>query len=86
MKKTARRLLAIVMSCLIMFLVVEPVCAATISDLQKQQEEIERQKQEAEQKKKQEQRLQEVNRELLELCFLMIRLEKKRKFIPAVQI
>ena len=55
MKKTARRLLAIVMSCLIMFLVVEPVCAATISDLQKQQEEIERQKQEAEQKKKQEQ-------------------------------
>ena len=35
-----------------MFLVVEPVCAATISDLQKQQEEIERQKQEAEQKKK----------------------------------
>ena len=39
-----------------MFLVVEPVCAATISDLQKQQEEIERQKQEAEQKKKQERR------------------------------
>lgn len=55
MKRTGVRLLAICISCLMMILVVEPVRATTISDLEKQQEEINKKKQEAEQKKKEEQ-------------------------------
>lgn len=52
MKRTGVRLLAICISCLMMILVVEPVRATTISDLEKQQEEINKKKQEAEQKKR----------------------------------
>lgn len=56
MKKTRIRLLAICMSCLMMILVVEPVRATTISDLEKQQDEINRKKKEAEEQKNQEQK------------------------------
>lgn len=56
MKKTGIRLLAICVSCLMMILVVEPVRAATISDLEKQQQEINKKKQDAEEQKKQEQK------------------------------
>ena len=55
MKKTSVRLLAICMSILTMILVVEPVRATTISDLEKQQEEIDKKKKDAEQQKNQEQ-------------------------------
>ena len=48
-------LLTIVWSCIGMFLVVEPVRATTISDLEKQKEELEEQKREADERRRQEQ-------------------------------
>lgn len=54
MKKRRIRILAICMSCIMMILVVEPVRATTISDLEKQKQELEQQKQDAAEKKKQE--------------------------------
>lgn len=55
MKKRLIRLLAILISLAMMLFVVEPVCATTISDLEKEKEKIEQQKREADERKKQEQ-------------------------------
>lgn len=56
MKKRRIRFLAICMSFVMMILVVEPVSATTISDLEKQKEELEQQKKDADAKKKEEQK------------------------------
>ena len=55
MKKRLARLVAIGISLIMMFLVVEPVWATNISDLEKEKERIEQQKREADERKKQEQ-------------------------------
>ena len=55
MKKRLTRLVAIGIALIMMFLVVEPVWATTISDLEKEKERIEQQKKEADERKKQEQ-------------------------------
>ena len=55
MKKRLARLVAIGISLIMMFLVVEPVWATNISDLEKEKEMIEQQKREADERKKQEQ-------------------------------
>ena len=55
MKKSRIRIFAICMSFVMMILVVEPVRATTISDLEKQKEELEQQKKDADAKKKEEQ-------------------------------
>lgn len=55
MKKSRIRFFAICMSFVMMILVVEPVRATTISDLEKQKQELEQQKKEADEKKKEEQ-------------------------------
>lgn len=49
------RILAILISCVMMILVVEPVRATTISDLEDQKKQLEEQKQQADEKKQQEQ-------------------------------
>lgn len=55
MKKSRIRFFALCMSFVMMILVVEPVRATTISDLEKQKEELEQQKKDADAKKKEEQ-------------------------------
>ena len=55
MKKRLARLVAIGISLIMMFLVVEPVWATNISDLEKEKERSEQQKREADERKKQEQ-------------------------------
>lgn len=55
MKKRLIRSLAFLISLAIMLLVVEPVRATTISDLEKEKEKIDQQKQEADERRKQEQ-------------------------------
>ena len=55
MKRRLIRLFAIFISLAMMLLVVEPVRATTISDLEKEKEKIEQQKKEADERKKQEQ-------------------------------
>ena len=55
MKKRLARLVAIGISLIMMFLVVEPVWATNISDLEKEKERIEQQKREADERKKQDQ-------------------------------
>lgn len=55
MKKNRVRIFAICMSFVMMILVVEPVCATTISDLENQKQELEQQKKDADAKKKEEQ-------------------------------
>lgn len=55
MKKSRIRFFALCMSFVMMILVVEPVSATTISDLEKQKQELEQQKKDADAKKKEEQ-------------------------------
>lgn len=55
MKKKLIRLFAFFISLAMMLLVVEPVCATTVSDLEKEKEKIEQQKKDADARKKQEQ-------------------------------
>ena len=55
MKKSRIRFFALCMSFVMMILVVEPVRATTISDLEKQKQELEQQKKDADAKKKEEQ-------------------------------
>lgn len=55
MKKRLTRFVAIFISFIMMMLVVEPVWATTVSDLEKEKERIEQQKREADERKKQEQ-------------------------------
>ena len=54
-KKRRTRVLAIFISLIIMVLVVEPVCATTISDLEDQKKELEEQKKQADERRRQEQ-------------------------------
>lgn len=56
MNKRRIKTLAICMSCIVMILVVEPVRATTISDLEKQKQELEQKRQEADRKRKEEQK------------------------------
>ena len=55
MRKKLVRLFAILIAFSMMVLVVEPVRATTISDLEKEKQELEQKKKEADEKKKQEQ-------------------------------
>ena len=55
MLKKRRGFLAVLISCMVMFLVVEPVRATTISDLEDQKKQLEEQKKEADEKRRQEQ-------------------------------
>lgn len=55
MKKRLTRLVAIFISLMMMVMVVEPVRATTVSDLEKEKEKIEQQKREADERKKKEQ-------------------------------
>ena len=55
MRKKLVRLFAIFIAFSMMVLVVEPVRATTISDLEKEKQELEQKKKEADEKKKQEQ-------------------------------
>lgn len=54
-KKRRIRILAVLLSCIMMVLVVEPVRATTISDLEEQKKELEEQKRQADEKRQQEQ-------------------------------
>lgn len=54
-KKRRIRILAVLISCMMMILVVEPVRATTISDLEDQKKELEEQKRQADEKRQQEQ-------------------------------
>lgn len=54
-KKKRARVLAILTACIMMVLVVEPVCATTISDLEDQKKELEDQKRQADERRRQEQ-------------------------------
>lgn len=54
-EKKKVRILAILISCVMMILVVEPVRATTISDLEDQKKQLEEQKQQADEKRRQEQ-------------------------------
>lgn len=54
-KKRRIRILAVLLSCIMMVLVVEPVRATTISDLEEQKKELEEQRRQADEKRQQEQ-------------------------------